>query len=261
MCPSRINPTPAPRIPPQPPQQKRNPRETSNHRPAPKQHTIWNFIYLKLPSAPQQTAANATNLATETPNPTITLTPPVTKPPTTDEDPQLAPLQQSSLDKDPSNAPWGDHEQYYQPHDNFRVLSKNVNTLQPQSLDMTAMAVELQHSNTSVFMIQETNTAWKPLAVHSIHAQCSRVHRHVKIATSSSQDNTNAKHHPSGTLTAVLGKWASRVIHSGTDEVLGRWSYLELVGQQGKRLIVASAYRVCPQQFDATAMTATAQQS
>jgi len=43
--------------------------------------------------------------------------------------------------------------------------------------------------------------------------------------------------------------------------MLGRWSYLEMVGQKGKRLIVASAYRVCPQQFDATTMTATAQQT
>ncbi len=182
-------------------------------------------------------------------------------PTTIAEETPLSPLLQRSLEQDHTNEPWGDYETYHQPQDNFRILSKNVNTLQPHSLDMTAMAVELQNSNASIFLVQETNTAWNPPALLSIHTQCSRVHRHVKLATSSSQDNIDATHHPGGTLTVALGKWASRVIASGTDTLLGRWSYLELVGQKGKRLIVASAYRVCPQQFDATAMTATAQQT
>jgi len=94
-----------------------------------------------------------------------------------------------------------------------------------------------------------------------IHAQCTNIHRHIKLATSSSQDNTDAKHHPGGTLQVALNKWVSWVIGSGADELLGRWSYLEFVGQGDKRLIVASAYRVCPQPFDATSMTATAQQT
>jgi len=68
-------------------------------------------------------------------------------------------------------------------------------------------------------------------------------------------------HHPGGTLTVALGKWASRVIRSGTDAALGRWSYLEFVGQSDKCLIVVSTYRVCSQPFDATSMTATAQQT
>jgi len=126
---------------------------------------------------------------------------------------------------------------------------------------MTAMAIELQRSNASVFLAQETNTVWLPLAIRSIHAQCTKVHQHIKLATSSSQDNTQAKHHPEGTLTVALNKWASRVIGSGEDKILGCWSYLKFVGQGDKRVIVASAYRVCPQPFDATSMTATAQQT
>jgi len=39
------------------------------------------------------------------------------------------------------------------------------------------------------------------------------------------------------------------------------WSYLEFVGQHGMRLFVVSAYRVCNQEFDATTITATAQQT
>jgi len=41
---------------------------------------------------------------------------------------------------------------------------------------------------------------------------------------------------------------------------LGRWSYLEFVGKQDKRLIVMSSYCICHQQFDAASQTVTAQQ-
>jgi len=62
-------------------------------------------------------------------------------------------------------------------------------------------------------------------------------------------------------MTVALGKWASRVISSGADGALGRWSYIEFVGKCDNCLIVVSAYQVCPQPFDAMSMTATAQQT
>jgi len=137
---------------------------------------------------------------------------------------------QHPLELNTNNDPWGDADVYYQSPNCFWVLSKNVSMLYPQSLDMTAMAVELQHSNASLFLAQEMSTAWKPPALLSIHAQCSKVHWHIKLATSSSQDNTDAKYHPGGTLTVALGKWVSQAIGSGMDAVLGQWSYLELMG-------------------------------
>jgi len=81
------------------------------------------------------------------------------------------------------------------------------------------------------------------------------------MATSSSTDSAKGTHQPGGTLTLALGKWASRIIKWGSDEPLGWWSYLELVGQHRMRIMVVSAYRVCPQQFDATTTTITAQQT
>jgi len=84
-----------------------------------------------------------------------------------------------------------------------------------------AIAVELQALNASVFLAQETNTAWKPASLQAIQTQCHRVHRHSKLATSSSQDSTEARFQPGGTLTLALGKWASRVIRWGNDEILG----------------------------------------
>jgi len=262
MSPQRT--TPAPRHPPSHPPTTPNllsRRTPKNHRNI-TQNTIWGFVERKLPEshpAPDQisqqlTPAPSVSQGAQRP---IDLTP---QGPLTHARP--APMSnQRFLQHDTTNNAWGDAHQYTHPNDSFRIISKNVSTLNPQTLDMTAIAVELQTSNASVFLAQETNTAWKPASLQAIQTQCHRVHRHSKLATSSSQDSTEASFQPGGTLTLALGKWASRVISWGNDESLGRWSFLEFVGQHGKRLIVASAYRVCAQPFDATTITATAQQT
>jgi len=123
------------------------------------------------------------------------------------------------------------------------------------------MVIELHKANASIFAAQETNTAWKPANMLSIKTQCHKIQRHDKMAVSSSQDGNEATYQPGGTLTLALGKWASRVIGHGCDELLGRWSYLEMVGQHGMQLMVVSAYHPCPQQFDAMTNTVTAQQT
>jgi len=222
---------------------------------------MWDFINPHMPPVPTAAPEPPNPLNPPTLEAPIPSTPParLPLPPTTL--PNDDPLLQRTLHNDRSNDPWGDVESYSDTPECFRVVSKNVSTLSPTTLDMTAMATELQRSNTSVFLAQETNTSWQPATLQSIHGQCAKVHRHLKLATSSSRDNPDVKHHPGGTLTMALGKWASRVIQSGTDEILGRWSYLEFVGKNDKRLIVLSAYRVCPQLFDATSLTATAQQT
>jgi len=126
---------------------------------------------------------------------------------------------------------------------------------------MTAIATELDAHNSSIFLAQETNTPWKPAPLQAIQTQCRRVYRHSKLATSFSKDSMENTYQPGGMLTLALGKWASRVVSHGSDEILGRWSYLEFVGKHGMRLFVVSAYRVCNQQFDATTITVTAQQT
>jgi len=168
---------------------------------------------------------------------------------------------QRPLHIDPTNAPWGDALQYLKTHDHFRVLSKNISTLNTQNLDMQAIATELQSCDTSIFLAQETNIPWNPSNINTVRSHCQNILRHQKLAVSSSTDSANGTHQPGGTLTLAIGKWASRIIKWGSDEPLGRWSYLELAGQHGMRLIVVSTYRVCPQPFDATTTTVTAQQT
>jgi len=96
---------------------------------------------------------------------------------------------QRTLHGDVSNTPWGDYTQYNRPHEGFRILSKNVSTLNSQNLDMLVIATELQQCDASVFLAQETNTPWTPQNLQTTRSQCQQVHCHLKMATSSSTDS------------------------------------------------------------------------
>ena len=80
------------------------------------------------------------------------------------------------------------------------------------------------------------------------------------MTTSTSSEQTENWYKPGGTMVLALNHSTSRLIERGTDNPLGRWSYLEFVGKSNKRVIIISAYQVCHQKFDATADTASAQQ-
>jgi len=170
-------------------------------------------------------------------------------------------LQSTQLHRINDNHLWGNATHLEKPHDHFRLLSKNIGTLNATSLDMLAIATGLQELNASLFLAQETNTPWNPKNLQNVTQQCHQVYTNKKIATLSSQEKCDGMYQPGGTMTLALGKWASRVIDQGRDKNLGQWSYLKLVGCYGKPLIVLSAYRVCTQEFDATLNTATAQQN
>jgi len=140
--------------------------------------------------------------------------------------PPPMPSLQWTLNGDVTNAPWGDYTQYNRPHEGFRILSKNVSTLNSQNLDMLAIAMELPTCNASVFLAQETNTPWTPPNLQTIRSQCQQVYRHLKMATSSSMDSAKGHYQLGGTLTVALGKWARRVIQWGSDEPLGLGHFL-----------------------------------
>jgi len=107
---------------------------------------------------------------------------------------------------------------------------------------MLAIMNKLQHCNASIFLAQETNIPWTPTHLTNIRIHCHQVHHHHKMATSSSTNSAKRNFQPGGTLMLAIGKWASCAIHWGSNDPLGRWSHLELVGQHGMQLMVVSAY-------------------
>jgi len=155
---------------------------------------------------------------------------------------------------------WGNTWAMDQPHSWFRVLSKNTGTINLQNSDMEAITSEISNLGASVFAIQETINHWDIDATHQLYTQCRKTAPHIAIATSSSSDSNTPGYQPGGTITLALDPWTSRVVQRGSDTPLGRWSFLEFLGKDNKRLIVVSGYRVGNQKFDAASNTVMAQQ-
>jgi len=147
----------------------------------PLQSTIWNFIQCQMPQ-PQEENTTQNNKTISVHDDSIDkniqldLTPPA----------QLNQnnTQQSELESDnvqlplcpePTNVGWGDIHYFHYPQNHFRVISKNVSMLNPQSIDMMAIATELQSIEASIFLAQETNTVWNPTTLNAIQNQCHQV--------------------------------------------------------------------------------------
>ncbi len=59
----------------------------------------------------------------------------------------------------------------------------------------------------------------------------------------------------------VTDKYTSTITGMGNDEMLGRWSYVEILGKHGRKIMLVTVYNVCNQQNKkAGARTAHTQQ-
>jgi hypothetical protein len=62
-------------------------------------------------------------------------------------------------------------------------------------------------------------------------------------------------------MTGVTDDYAGRVVETGSDVEMGRWSYTRMLGKNGRSIIIVSACQVCNQQANTTGnRTAFAQQ-
>jgi len=273
MNPQSTNPARNPRHQPRLVTQPTN-LQSRNPPPRPRQQTLWGFIQQQFRPAPIPEPAEDQPPA-PTPNsqpqhivmiPTPPSTPIIPIPDLTQQTnntqhTSTPTLHQRPLHHDRSNNPWGDWWALRQPTNLFRILSKNTGTLNLRNLDIVAITTELINLNASVFAAQETNVHWDTATSSSLRTQCRQVTSQARFATSTSAEKAQDWFKPGGTLTLAMNKWTGRIIDSASDPVLGRWSYLEFIGKQNKRIIVLSGYRVCPQPFDAASQTVTAQQT
>jgi hypothetical protein len=72
----------------------------------------------------------------------------------------------------------------------------------------------------------------------------SRVWNHCKLSTSSSITPWHSLHKPGGTLLGVTGPLVGCIKTSFSDD-LGRWTGVELLGRDGRSLVIICAYQVC----------------
>ncbi len=186
--------------------------------------------------------------------------PPRTHPPPDQPDNPITPQAQQNwhyqqpLESDTNNDHWGDPIPTPKPLNTFRILSKNVNTLSTkiEYLPWKAASTTISDTQADAITLQETNLSWNQSHQCTIQKILQHPSSQALIATASSSKISKTPHQPGGTLQAVVGDWATRVVQHGTDITgLGHWSYLEMHGKNDKCYIILSGYQVCTnQKFD-----------
>ena len=130
----------------------------------------------------------------------------------------------------------------------LRVVSLNINglPLRPDSDKYSSVYDYMHDYDIDVLALQETNVQWHLVPPEQRLNERTRgwfQRQYVKAAWFSKYES-EATHVYGGTAIIVRGNAAGRVIRSGHDRSgLGRWSWLELRGYDGKSVIVVSAYR------------------
>jgi len=148
---------------------------------------------------PATSTQSTTLTLMQNPTPTPNNPTPATFPPPPQQQPPIMPPTE--------NVAWGNINQYERPMDHFRVISKNVSTINIYLLDMLAIATELQKIEASVFWPR------KPI-LHRIQSP-SKPFKHKVIKCTPiwpllpwlSQDFTDLQYQTGSTLTLILSKW------------------------------------------------------
>ena len=158
----------------------------------------------------------------------------------------------------------------------LRLISKNPRGLNfnPSNDFKISTGIEyLRDMQTGIFVAQETNTDWKQSKVkETLSNKLTKYWKHHNVTTSVSsmtpkktQRLQKSQFLPGGTLTAVLGKWKSRVMSSGSDKTQGRWSWVRLQGNspeggKERNIRIVNMYRVCQKNITDSSYTSYMQQ-
>jgi len=147
------------------------------------------------------------------------------------------------------NLAWGDALLTH-PH-LFHILSQNINSIANTNylLKWQGVSQALLSFHVDVACLQEINVNW----IDTLHQQVCKLlmqtHQCAHLSISSSTKPSDDKYQPGGTTTIVLGLHTAWILSSGHDPSgMGWWSFVKLLGKNQQKIIIASAYHVCPQQ-------------
>ena len=150
------------------------------------------------------------------------------------------------------NHAWGDSLPTNAKGNTIRVVYQNVNRSISASDNphTTNLLDNLFNMEADIFMASETNVNWKTASNrNSFRQKVSRVWPSNKIAFSSSDIGLQFEMHeflPGGTCTMATDHLSMRVVKIGEDmSGLGRWSFITLEGQGGRKVTFITAYRIC----------------
>jgi hypothetical protein len=124
------------------------------------------------------------------------------------------------------NTPFGDNIETFLDAECF--LFHNINGIKDDT-NWVQINKTMQELDITCFGFSEINTTFRGSAYQKWNNITRKTFRQSKVITSESDIRYENEYKPGGTLTAIVGKWQSRISEKGTDPSgLGRWSYFRI---------------------------------
>lgn len=159
---------------------------------------------------------------------------------------------------------WGHSLEVIDSDSIFRVFFNNPNgpklTSDPLSVQYSFSL--LQSLGAGGICIAEANVNWANYRINTkFRSIIQKIWKHSSHVTSHDRGPMVGEIQPGGTLTLINDKWTSRIIEKGSDPYgMGRWSYVILRGQDGKQILLVTAYCVCVQATSSAGPTTSTSQ-
>ena len=135
----------------------------------------------------------------------------------------------------------------------MRIFFININGLYSSTTKLQDVFVTARGINAEIIGMAETNTDWKKHHLQNRYTtalrQLSNNYKQFEawksannqFTTSSIKTKTDSQR--GGTVQSTVGKWVGRIMESGSDHELGRWSWQTFKGDTN--LTIITAYRPC----------------
>eukprot|EP00957_Ditylum_brightwellii_P178589 13603828-Ditylum_brightwellii.AAC.1 len=128
----------------------------------------------------------------------------------------------------------------------MRIYFQNINGIATEE-DLKSYMEDMAEKEIDIWGWAKTNVNWTPNMTSRAKYYGNKIFTNFTLVGSSS-DNPAWLYQQGGTCTAITRKMIGRIIKSDTDSSgLGRWSYVQIAGQDQRKLTTITAYRPCKQ--------------
>jgi hypothetical protein len=148
--------------------------------------------------------------------------------------------------KKPIDSTWG-HQRPIKGDNVLRIGLKNINSLPLQSSHSknTILTSDIISGNFDLFCATEINLAWHNVPTNLRVKEHFRGHfEFAKIITSNNKDILfKDTYQRGGTLMVCNGSMCGRIMATGEDHLLGRWTWMKLRGTNELKVVIVTVYR------------------
>jgi hypothetical protein len=157
-------------------------------------------------------------------------------------------IQQSIRKEQDSNKDtyWG-HQIHKKLDSMCRIGVRNINSLPIKSNHSKNAFIlkDIEEGEFDVFCTTEVNIAWHNVeAVDKVNERFRGKLEFAKYTTSHNEDRQyKEKYQRGGTMIVANGNICARIVETGQEKGLGRWSWIKIRGCRGLTVIIATIYR------------------